>query len=72
MKINSAPLSKDLFQLIRQIKIEENSIVSNFKDLTKIENTALNSQAFLQLKQQYCDKNKCLQCAVGNSLIVKN
>ncbi|WP_339752350.1 DUF2851 family protein [uncultured Winogradskyella sp.] len=71
-KSQGKSIEEDLFQLIRQIKIEENSIVSNFKDLTKIENTALNSQAFLQLKQQYCDKNKCLQCAVGNSLIVKN
>ena len=71
-KSQGKSIEEDLFQLIRQIKIEENSIVSNFKDLKKIENTALNSQAFLQLKQQYCDKNKCLQCAVGNSLIVKN
>ena len=71
-KSQGKSIEEDLFQLIRQIKIEENSIVSNFKDLTKIENTALNSQAFLQLKLQYCDKNKCLQCAVGNSLIVKN
>lgn len=62
----------DLFALVRQIKIENNSIVNKFLELKPIEKNALNSQALLQLKQNYCDKNKCLQCAIGNSLIVKN
>ncbi|WP_340155965.1 DUF2851 family protein [uncultured Winogradskyella sp.] len=61
----------DLFQLIKEIKIENNSIVSKFLDLKPLDKNALNSQALLQLKKEYCDKNKCLQCAVGNSLIVK-
>jgi hypothetical protein len=61
-----------LFNLIREIRIEKNSIISKFLDLKKVEKNALNSQALLQLKHHYCDKNKCLQCAVGNSLIVKN
>jgi len=65
-------VDEDLFQLIKQIKIEKNSVVSKFLDLKKIKKNALNSQALLQLKPQYCDKNKCLRCAVGNSLIVKN
>lgn len=62
----------DVFQLIKQINIENNSIVSKFLELKPIEKNALSSQALLELKQNYCDKNKCLQCAVGNSLIVKN
>ncbi|WP_439151649.1 DUF2851 family protein [Winogradskyella sp.] len=66
--------SKDeqIFELITEIKIENNSVVNKFLDLKAIEKTALNSQALLELKQNYCDKNKCLQCALGNSLIVKN
>jgi hypothetical protein len=62
----------DLFALVRQIKIENNSIVNKFLEVKPIEKNALNSQALLELKQNYCDKNKCLQCAIGNSLIVKN
>lgn len=65
-------IDENLFKLIKQIKMEKNSIVSRFLDIKKIEKNALNSQALLQLKSQYCDKNKCLCCAVGNSLIVKN
>ncbi|GGW71421.1 uncharacterized protein DUF2851 [Winogradskyella epiphytica] len=61
-----------LFQLIKSIKMEKNSVVSKFLDLKPIEKHALSSQALLQLKNNYCDNNKCLHCAIGNSLIVKN
>lgn len=62
----------ELFKIIRKIKLENNSVVSKFIDLKLVDKNALSSQALLQLKQHYCDKSKCLQCAVGNSLIVKN
>ncbi|MDP5082270.1 MAG: DUF2851 family protein [Winogradskyella sp.] len=65
-------IDEEVFELIRQIKIENNSIVDKFLNLKSIEKNALNSQALLQLKLDYCDKNKCLHCAIGNSLIVKN
>ncbi|MBF8151481.1 DUF2851 family protein [Winogradskyella sp. F6397] len=71
-KAHGKPIEDSVFQLIKEIKIESNSIVSKFLELKPIEKTALSSQALLQLKQHYCDKNKCLQCAIGNSLIVKN
>ena len=54
------------------LKIEKNSIISKFLELKPMAKTALTSQALIQLKKEYCDKNKCLQCAVGNSLVVKN
>lgn len=71
-KSQGRSINEDLFQLIMQIKIENNSIVSKFLELRDIEKNALNSQALLQLKLNYCDKNKCLHCTIGNSLIVKN
>ncbi|BAO76658.1 DUF2851 family protein [Winogradskyella sp. PG-2] len=71
-KSQGKSIDDDLFKLIKQIKMEKNSIVSKFQDLKKMEKNALNSQALLQLKQHFCDKNKCLQCAIGNSLITKN
>jgi len=39
--------------------------------LKKVSSSALKSQAFIQLKTMYCDKNKCLKCVVGNSLLNK-
>ncbi|WP_179376599.1 DUF2851 family protein [Winogradskyella wichelsiae] len=65
------PVEEDLFQLIRSLKIENNSIINKFLGLKPIEKNALSSQGLLQLKQYYCDKNKCLHCAIGNDLIVK-
>lgn len=70
-KAQGKSIEDDVFQLIKEIKIENNSIVSKFLDLKPLDKNALNSQALLQLKKEYCDKNKCLQCAIGNSLIVK-
>jgi len=70
-KAKGKSIEDNIFELIKDIKMETNSIVSKFLDLKTIEKNALNSQALLQLKHQYCDKNKCLQCAIGNSFIVK-
>ena len=67
--MHGKPVNDDLLQLMSQIEIEKNGIVSKFLDLKPIDKNALHSQALLQLKLHYCDKNKCLQCAVGNSLL---
>lgn len=71
-KSQGKTIEDNVFKLLKEIKIENNSIVSKFLNLKVIEKNAFSSQALLQLKQDYCDKNKCLQCAIGNSLIVKN
>ena len=62
----------ELLELVSEVSMENNSITAKFLDLRPMKKSALNSQALLQLKQDYCDKNKCLHCAIGNRLIVKN
>ena len=59
----------EIFNLISEIKIEKNSIVNKFLSLRKMGKTALQSQALLELKTNFCDKNKCLNCAVGHQLL---
>lgn len=71
-KAKDENIEQKLFDLIKSIKIEKNSIVEKFLQMRAMEKNTLSSQALLQLKTFYCDKNKCLQCAIGNSLIVKN
>lgn len=51
---------------------EKNSIIGAFDALKKVSKSALQSQALIQLKTGYCDKNSCLQCAIGNHLLSKN
>ena len=62
--------------LIDQIQPEKNNIIKKYEDLLKTDKTkktfivnALQSQSFLQLKNEYCNLNKCLSCAIGNSLL---
>lgn len=55
--------------IIQEIESEKNSIVDSFNRLKNSSKSALHSQALIQLKTEYCVKNKCLQCAVGNSII---
>lgn len=60
-----------IFALASSIKSEENSIIKKFNQLAKVSQSAFDSQALLQLKSNYCDPNKCLQCAVGAAIITK-
>lgn len=60
-----------ILDLITQIKPEKNSIVQKYDSLKPKAQTAMQSQALIQLKTEYCSKHKCLQCGVGNWLIGK-
>jgi hypothetical protein len=62
---------ENLLDLIQQVKIERNAIVDKFISLKDMNRNALISQGLLELKHEFCDKNKCLQCSIGNSLIIK-
>ena len=62
-------MDDEIINIVNDIESEGNSIVKAFNSLKKVSSSALHSQALIQLKTEYCDKNKCLQCAIGNSLI---
>lgn len=61
----------EIIQLIKQVSSEKNSIISNFSFLEISAKNAMESQALLELKNNYCTKKRCLQCAIGNSLLRK-
>lgn len=61
--------TEEILTLALEISAEENSIVKKFRQLRSIADNSMHSQALLHLKNEYCDKLKCLQCAVGNSLL---
>lgn len=58
-----------ILNLISQIAAEKNKITDQFYQWAEIPKNALMSQGLLQLKNEYCDKNQCLKCRVGNHLI---
>jgi hypothetical protein len=57
--------------ILEQMPVEENSIINNWKKLGIKPSNAFDSQALLQLKNEYCNHKKCLQCMIGNTLIRK-
>jgi hypothetical protein len=62
---------EDILELISQIKPEKNTVVQKYDELKPKATSAMQTQALVQLKNEYCSKHQCLQCAVGNWLIGK-
>ena len=54
---------------LEEISPEKNSITRGFESLQYSNKNAFDSQAFIQLKNAYCNKKLCLECAIGNSLL---
>lgn len=52
-----------------QLLPEKNNITEGFKALGVSNKSAYDSQALIQLKNKYCNEKRCLQCAVGNSIL---
>jgi len=59
----------DVLAIIEQIKPEKNTIISKFNQLKIESRNSFRAQALLQLKNEYCNKQRCLQCAIGNELL---
>lgn len=57
---------------LREISAEKNSITTKFAQLGTFCKNAFDTQALLELKDNYCDKRRCLDCAVGNSILKRN
>jgi len=55
--------------LLESIKPENNTILKHFEALDFRNTSSYDSQALLLLKKDYCDKKKCLDCAIGTKLL---
>ena len=51
---------------------EKNAVTRNWESFGVTNKNAWDSQALIELKQQYCDKKRCLECAIGNQLLKVN
>lgn len=58
-------LCERAFDLLDELKAEDNNIVRMWKDVGLDVKTAGDSQALIQLKKQYCDRKDCLRCRFG-------
>ena len=56
-------------KLLENLPAEKNNIIADFVNLGVKIDTAFESQALLELKNNYCNYKKCLQCGVGNKIL---
>lgn len=71
-KSQGKEISEDLIQLLNEVKSEKNAIVDKFSSFGIKPNNAFESQSLLQLKNEYCNKSRCLECAIGMELLKKS
>ncbi|WP_375581088.1 DUF2851 family protein [Marivirga tractuosa] len=55
--------------LLNDLKAEKNYITKKFEDLGEDLKSAFDSQAMIQLHNEYCQPKKCLDCSIGLSIL---
>ena len=69
---NETTFKDKALKWLEQIKAEQNNITKNWAQLSISNNNAFDSQSLIELKTNYCDKRRCLDCAIGNTLLRKS
>lgn len=61
---------KKAFQLLTETDAEKNSIINNLSDLKTIPENALHSQGMIELYNNFCLNQKCLECKIGRDAMI--
>ena len=64
-------ITQELIDLAILIPAEKNAILEKFYSFGVNSQNAYESQSLLQLKKNYCDNKKCLDCAIGYFILKK-
>lgn len=59
-------------EILQHIPAEDNAIIKNWKNLGFNPTSSADTQALLQLFNNYCTKRRCLECTIGFSIIQKS
>jgi hypothetical protein len=71
-KSQGKEISEDLIQLLNQVAPEKNAVLDKFSSFGIKSKNAFETQSLLQLKNEYCNKSRCLDCAIGMELLKNN
>jgi hypothetical protein len=71
-KSQGKEISEDLIQLLNEVAPEKNAIMDKFGSFGIKSKNAFETQSLLQLKNEYCNKSRCLECAIGMELLKKS
>ena len=62
-------ITEEILELMQSIKPEKNIIIEKFSNFGIKPHNAFETQSLLQLKNEYCNHGKCLQCSIGTQLL---
>ncbi len=62
-------IKENALAYLSQLAPEENHLIERWKEVGITVNSAVDTQALLQLKVVHCAEKKCLTCSIGNKLI---
>ena len=65
-------LQEKALRLLEQTPEENNEVSRGFESIGFKPNNAFDSQALLELKSEFCDKRRCLDCGIGAALLNPN
>ncbi|MBP4140494.1 DUF2851 family protein [Flavobacterium sp. P4023] len=65
-------VSEDLMELLTEVSAEKNAIIDKFISFGIKPKNALETQSLLQLKKEYCNNSRCLECVIGIELLKNN
>jgi len=65
-------LKDKALKLLLMLSAEKNTIIDNWISLGIVASNSFDTQALLELKKNFCDKKRCLECRVGNYLLFLN
>jgi hypothetical protein len=54
---------------LEETAAESNAITKGFEKMGIENKSAFDSQALIELKNQYCNEKRCLDCGVGNAIL---
>jgi hypothetical protein len=56
-------------QWLEETAAESNTITKKFQELGIENKNAFDSQGLIELKNEYCNKKRCLDCGIGNAIL---
>jgi hypothetical protein len=62
---------EEIIILIEGIESEKNSIINRFSKLHMKTRNAMQSQGLIELKNNYCTPKRCLECAIGKTILCR-
>ncbi len=53
----------------KRIETAPTEVVEKFKQVSWTPQNAMDSQAFLELKHEFCDRKRCTECHIGKTIL---